>query len=514
MAKKSGLNITTGRVYGDGPFVEIGTPTALDTDEDLVVIGGGLGRTGSSTGVYDRQDLRCRGAFLSRWAINDVAIHPSGRLIAAGTGSYDGGYSFDGELLIHDLERRKSVCVLERMVVGLSWQDPQTLRVVLAPEDDHDGADFADLELEHLELRHHDWTVAAAPGVEKRAAGSGPDVAQWWAEHDASTTRLHQELTRLAAAHGQQWHLRRPAWTVVPTDDGVVVGSGSGIERWGDGDVPVWHAAPDQECTRLFAEDDSSAVATVRPARPQVGDRGTMLLVDLATGGTKTLAKTAQGVSLACRNGNEYLVPRQHGFRTFSYEFRSAKTRHAHDTKVAGHEILDIRHSPEFLVLDDKRFVVQVSQAPKGWRSRRLFPLAWKSGGYVSAGPGVWLDDAGGPAVVYAGSYGGHSPFFVVRRRYPTGDVQWCWEKPRCDPWRERYWQTGVTSVDEHEGVVLVTTAHGLVVAIDAITGQVLGSDRLHVHDVPVSPLSMVLCSPRHGWVSTSDGRAVEIFLA
>ncbi|MCP6756782.1 hypothetical protein NL533_34670, partial [Klebsiella pneumoniae] len=39
-----------------------------------------------------------------RWPINDLAFHPREPLLAVATGSYDGGWAFEGELVVWNWE--------------------------------------------------------------------------------------------------------------------------------------------------------------------------------------------------------------------------------------------------------------------------------------------------------------------------------------------------------------------------------------------------------------------------
>jgi hypothetical protein len=54
-------------------------------------------------GIYGRDDLECRCVVSSSWRVNSMDFHPELPLLAIGTGSYDGGLSFNGELLLLDL---------------------------------------------------------------------------------------------------------------------------------------------------------------------------------------------------------------------------------------------------------------------------------------------------------------------------------------------------------------------------------------------------------------------------
>jgi hypothetical protein len=111
--------------------------------------------------VYRVDDLRCVHLFTSRWPVNAFAFHPSLPLLAVGTGSYDGGYAYEGQLLILDLRTGHRVSVLEHplMVEALAWSDPSTLAVVFAPltDEDEDGAPPRSIQ---ATLVRDDWDTA------------------------------------------------------------------------------------------------------------------------------------------------------------------------------------------------------------------------------------------------------------------------------------------------------------------------------------------------------------------
>lgn len=141
------------RVLGDGPFAEIGEPALAVVDERsrTVAVGGDLGHvqwsgsgtadarwTGHRVGVYEQDGLRCRHLVRSWYPVRSLAFHPVLPLLAVGTGRYDGGYSFEGELLLIDLDSGDMVSALQypREVLGVEWRGETALRLVLAPCDD------------------------------------------------------------------------------------------------------------------------------------------------------------------------------------------------------------------------------------------------------------------------------------------------------------------------------------------------------------------------------------------
>ncbi|MFJ8230510.1 hypothetical protein ACIQ9E_11215 [Streptomyces sp. NPDC094448] len=147
---------TVRRVLGDGPFAEIGEPALAVADErsGTVAVGGDLGHiqwsgngtadsgwTGHRIGVYEQAGLRCRTLVRSRHPVRSLAFHPSLPLLDVGTGSYDGGYFFTGELLLIHLDSGEPVSALEhpREVLDVEWRSETALRLVLAPWDDWDN---------------------------------------------------------------------------------------------------------------------------------------------------------------------------------------------------------------------------------------------------------------------------------------------------------------------------------------------------------------------------------------
>ncbi|WNZ08031.1 hypothetical protein [Streptomyces sp. 11x1] len=85
-----------------------------------------------------------------------------------GTGNYDGGYFFEGELLLLDLESGTATSLIEdgpgRQVLGLEWLDDQRLRVLTAPPDDWDDED-AWTEGHIAVVRRADWRAVPPRSV-------------------------------------------------------------------------------------------------------------------------------------------------------------------------------------------------------------------------------------------------------------------------------------------------------------------------------------------------------------
>jgi hypothetical protein len=90
--------------------------------------------------VFDTSDLGCQVLTHSRFPVQAMAFHPGLPLLAIGTGRYDGGYFFEGELLLLHLETGETRSHIEheigRQILVLEWVDEDILRILMAPPDD------------------------------------------------------------------------------------------------------------------------------------------------------------------------------------------------------------------------------------------------------------------------------------------------------------------------------------------------------------------------------------------
>lgn len=108
------------------------------------------------------------------------AVAAEGRgLLVVGTGRYDGGYFFEGELLPMDVETGAVTSLIEhtlgRQVLALEWLTGRELRVLMAPPDDWQDKDAWGAG--HVAVvRQLDWTRTAPVnhcGGTGRTAGGG-----------------------------------------------------------------------------------------------------------------------------------------------------------------------------------------------------------------------------------------------------------------------------------------------------------------------------------------------------
>jgi hypothetical protein len=170
----------------------------------------------------------------------------------------------------------------------------------------------------------------------------------------------------------------------------------------------------------------------------------------------------------------------------------------------------DIRDAPDLLFLQGRKdkpwkdkWVVTVD-AQDG-SVRRLFPLEWDQsrGGHLFGGCGVYLTGQTGPALVHTGEVHDGAGLltgnaFVVRRAYPTGEIQWAFPADH-----------QATALDADGDFVYVTFNSGELVVLRAEDGSVIARQDLEVDGHPVVPLSLVRLSDGRLAIGTLDGRVL-----
>ncbi|WP_411083490.1 hypothetical protein [Streptomyces sp. cmx-18-6] len=171
----------------DAAFAELGEPVLVVGDErrSLVAVAGSREcdedepdtETVALFHVTDR--ARRRWLLHSRYPVHAMAFHPALPLLVVGSGEYDGGYFFGGELLLVRLESGTALSLIEhrigRQVLGLEWLNDQDLRVLMAPPDDwKDGRAHGEGHV--AVVRRTDWTTVGAGSLTGRDL-AGPRVS-------------------------------------------------------------------------------------------------------------------------------------------------------------------------------------------------------------------------------------------------------------------------------------------------------------------------------------------------
>ncbi|WP_099906663.1 hypothetical protein [Streptomyces sp. TLI_171] len=179
----------------DEPFAEIGDPVLAVADERrglLAVAGAHEYDEAKAVGVFRVTDrARRRWLLSSQYPVNAMAFHPTSPLLAVGSGEYDGGYHFEGELLLTHLETGTALSLIEdgvgRQVLGLEWLNDKDLRVLMAPPDDwKDRKAHAEGHL--AVVRRTDWTAVGAKSLAGRDL-AGPRVPAPRTDHRETARR-------------------------------------------------------------------------------------------------------------------------------------------------------------------------------------------------------------------------------------------------------------------------------------------------------------------------------------
>lgn len=264
------------RVFGDGPFAEIGEPALAVVDERsrTVAVGGDLGHvqwsgsgtadsrwTGHRIGIYEQDGLRCRHLVRSWYPVRSLAFHSVLPLLAVGTGRYDGGYSFEGELLLIHLDSGDVVSTLQypREVFSVEWRSETALRLVLAPCDDWENPQ-AHEQGHAVVVARSDWRAVGQGTIraQELAAPAEPVVQP---DHSAEARRI---LADLAASAGRRWSVRRRVWAVEGMEDGRVLAALDGVlaESWLPSGDLQWAVEDEEGGKQLVLASDGTSVWT------------------------------------------------------------------------------------------------------------------------------------------------------------------------------------------------------------------------------------------------------------
>ncbi len=113
------------KIYGRNCFDEITNPKKLFEFQEQNLIGIAHSYYGQWSGRHINTRKECLSLYKSdslelvahidslKYPVNDVDYHEKKKLILIGTGSYDGGYFFEGELLIFDLKSKSLIKIIE-----------------------------------------------------------------------------------------------------------------------------------------------------------------------------------------------------------------------------------------------------------------------------------------------------------------------------------------------------------------------------------------------------------------
>ncbi|MEV6537001.1 hypothetical protein AB0M86_46905 [Streptomyces sp. NPDC051639] len=452
-------------------------------------------------GVYGTEDLACRALLHARYPVHAVAFHPTLPLLAVGTGDYDGGYFFEGELLLLDVEAGSATSLIEhelgRQVLGLEWLSEQELRVLMAPPDDWQDKDA--WSEGHVAVVHRpDWRAAPPRSITGYDL-AGPRIA-------APRTDRREDARQTVSGLSTNWDPRRNVRAVEELSDGRIVATLDRIqlESWLPSGRRHWSVRDDDGGGRdiVIAADERSAwVGLVRPPWEERAQAVVRLALQDGTQldhhtpiGPVSLVRCADGLPAlapAGRNGERSRLRIRSGSRIYFLEAVSAKGGQRPGLGEAWLAAANLGSIP----------VAERPREPRGAEVNQLCPYSWKAGETHFAGPGV--ETADGDLVYACTVYHGHGlqpgGSFVVRRAVASAEPIWVFRTNR-----------KATDLDHDTDTVYVTYNDGEIVGLDLRDGNVRWRRHLTVAGVPVVATALTVTEPGRLLIGTTDGRLLD----
>ncbi|GHI88410.1 PQQ-binding-like beta-propeller repeat protein [Streptomyces xanthophaeus] len=518
------------RALGDGPFAGVGRPRVAVVDEpsQAVAVGGDVGplfRSGHATadsgwtghriGIYERDGLHCRHLVRSSYPVHSLAFHPSLPLLAIGTGRYDGGYSYEGELLLLHLATGTAVSALQygREVLSVDWQGATELRLLLAPYDDRQDP-LSREQAHEAVVERADW-AAVGPATLRDEELDAPVQLTIRQDHSHRARCL---LTALAASAGRPWSPRGQVWAVEGLEDGRVLAALDGVlaESWLPSGERQWVVEDQEGGRQLVPASDGASVWTNAERRPRRKERwGTssprIERIALDDGQLlETLSHEASCVLVAgdrrtvLWQPNDRRRKRPERLMLFDLDGPAVDGPEAEELVVFDHpRPVRPAHRPYVLISadpDDSTHDKRVTVLSADETPRRLLPHTWVPQEHHFGGPAAEI----GESLVYAatvphGHGHGHGPLtgeaYVVRRSL-KGSVLW--------QHRSDHPATALATDGES---VYVACNSGTLTALDAHDGSVRWHTALEVDGEPATALCLAPAPGGRLLIGTVEGR-------
>jgi len=481
------------------------------------------------------------------YPINDVAFHPYRSLLAVATGAYDGGFFYQGALLLWDLETGQVLSLLDedREVTQCSFdEEGHRLHITLRPQDDTDETP-GDLFL-HATLPMNVWHSTTPGGVEVRHlpfTPSDPSSSVGYVVQDEQDIRATMDdvARRAGAQYEARWFTRDVAWTA--GGDVVAVRNNTALERWTLQGERVLHVPDPWDGVQLLVGPPGAAFVNLSKLdytnrwmpsarieqinmesgqRVHLSDISVSVLLSMASSGallardsdvernfmgTRRPEKVSQDRLLTPEPAPSWSVrtvikdaglvmsePLDLGaYDALNHYFRVDGARHLY---IVQGTPPTSRHS---------RWICRID--PHSLQVERLFPLIWDSSpeeDNIQASSALYVSDELGRALIvsYQSAHGRgqrEGAVAIVRRHLPKGSVQWA---TQCTA------PVTAMALVRERNVVVFALSDGHMGVLSTATGQIQLLQPVQINGARSNYLALAARESRIA-AGTVDGRIV-----
>lgn len=305
-------------------FAEVGRPAGAYGRDDVVALVSDFDQLfWPARALYEGHQLRHRislytrdlstrlGVFDgARYPINDLAFHPSKPVIAIATGKYDGGWFFEGELLLWNWETSQRVKVLSenREISRVRFVAPDALALLLRPRDDweHEEGTFLGGTLNDLRsfqnLGLHEGN--ADPRIEAFGPVDPPSL-----QFDRGEFRQeHHEQHWNEVLAGAKFEARHRVWDVAWGRQGIfAVHDRCHVESWSFSGRRKLIIEGTGHGIQLFPAEDSVFVHVLQRANLIAGTHSRSTLLELRDSELVRVAGFDHGVLFSMNRAGRFL---------------------------------------------------------------------------------------------------------------------------------------------------------------------------------------------------------------
>ncbi|SHH19731.1 hypothetical protein [Clostridium grantii] len=471
MIRINNYTIKIKSVLGDYCFSEIGRPTGIYWSRDRMVFAIASdfewlqcparelslnNKFSYRVSVYNSETLSLIKVFDNiDYPINYIDFNPDNTILAIATGSFDGGYFFQGELLFWDIKNGRSnshLCESREVTYCKFNEDGTSLYFSLNPSciNDYPGSSFMDPSFLYITDRFFDKVeIESLSEIEiNEEEIKVPFVKQ---DFQSISKELHFLSNRLNLKYESRGHI----WDInmINETEIIAISNNNLIEKWSftEGGKSSYIEAPKNiravEIITLPEKEHCMINAIVHLPESYVGRTSVLYKWEYKSNKLEEVIKKNYNVSLSINKDGLILAREVSGcskskenIKDFliDVDYKISKElnlgyygKFNHYLRVNGAEdFYFIQGTPASS--HEKKWVCRLN--PSSEKYSRLFPLEWdtmREAHFISDG-GCYCNDPKGEALILASRFDDNNPFeffsnnsIMTRRRLPNGEVMW-----------------------------------------------------------------------------------------